>query len=83
MTRPSNRQDLVTRRNPHNRQPWLVKLPAPGHIELYVDRERLLPATDPLSRQIMVSQGTFIEQLDLAARALGQAATIEYFPRGM
>ena len=69
--------------NAHNRQPWLIELPEPERIDLYVDRERLLPATDPLSRQIMVSQGTFIEQLDLAARALGQDATIEYFPRGM
>ena len=29
--------------------------------------QRLLPETDPLSRQIMMSQGTFIELLDIAA----------------
>ena len=32
------------------------------------DRSRLLPETDPFSRQIMMSHGTFLELLDLAAR---------------
>ena len=35
----------------------------PDAITLYVDRERLLPETDPWFRQIVVSQGTFIEAL--------------------
>ena len=43
---------------------------------------RLLPETDPYSRQIMMSQGTFLELLDLAARERGQRAEITLFPEG-
>ncbi|HSQ73173.1 MAG TPA: twin-arginine translocation pathway signal protein, partial [Rubrivivax sp.] len=38
--------------------------------------------TDPFSRQIMMSHGTFIELLDLAARERGQRAEITLFPEG-
>ena len=66
----------------HNLQSWLVDLRVPGEILLRCDSSRLLPATDPYSRQIMMSQGTFIELLDLAARERGQRAEITLFPEG-
>ena len=66
----------------HNLQSWLVDLRQPGEIALYCDRTRLLPETDPFSRQIMMSQGTFLEVLDLAARQQGLRADIELFPEG-
>ena len=66
----------------HNLQSWLVDLKTPGEIVLYCDRDRLLPETDPFSRQIMMSQGTFLELLDLAARERGQRAEITLFPQG-
>jgi len=66
----------------HNLQSWLVDLRQPGEIALYCDRTRLLPETDPFSRQIMMSQGTFLEVLDLAARQQGYRADIELFPKG-
>lgn len=66
----------------HNLQSWLVDLGVPGEITLFVDRRRLLPQTDPHSRQMMVSQGCFIELLDLAARQKGLRAQIELFPQG-
>ncbi|WP_048438392.1 hypothetical protein [Caenimonas sp. SL110] len=66
----------------HNLQSWLVDLRTPGEIVLFCDLTRLLPETDPLSRQIMMSQGTFLELLDLAARQRGQRAAIELFPQG-
>lgn len=66
----------------HNLQSWLVDLRQPGEIALYCDRTRLLPETDPFSRQIMMSQGTFLELLDLAARQLGHRADIQLFPQG-
>lgn len=66
----------------HNLQSWLVDLRQPGEIMLYCDLTRLLPETDPLSRQIMMSQGTFLELLDLAARQKGLRADIELFPQG-
>jgi hypothetical protein len=66
----------------HNLQSWLVDLRRSDEILLYCDLERLLPETDPFARQIMLSQGTFLELLDLAARERGQRADIRLFPEG-
>jgi len=66
----------------HNLQSWMVDLRQPNEITLYCDLTRLLPETDPLSRQIMMSHGTFLELLDLAARRKGLRADIELFPQG-
>ncbi|MBC7603523.1 MAG: twin-arginine translocation pathway signal protein, partial [Ramlibacter sp.] len=66
----------------HNLQSWLVDLSKADEITLYCDRTRLLPETDPLSRQMMMSQGTFLELLDIAARERGLRADIELFPDG-
>lgn len=66
----------------HNLQSWLVDLKTPGEIVLRCDPTRLLPETDPLSRQIMMSHGTFLELLDIAARQRGQRAEITLFPEG-
>jgi hypothetical protein len=66
----------------HNLQSWLVDLRQPGEIVLFCDRTRLLPVTDPFSRQIMMSHGTFIELLDIAARERGQRAEVQLFPEG-
>ena len=68
--------------NSHNAQPWLVELTAKHGMNLYVNRIRLLPAIDPNARQIHISQGTFIELLDIAARQFGFAAEVRYFPDG-
>ena len=66
----------------HNRQPWLVDLREPDAITLYVDRERLLPETDPWFRQIVVSQGTFLELLVIALRQRRVEPAVELFPQG-
>jgi hypothetical protein len=66
----------------HNLQSWLVDLSTPDEILLRCDLERLLPATDPFSRQIMMSHGTFLELLDIAARERGLRAEIALFPEG-
>jgi len=66
----------------HNLQSWLVDLRAPGEMLLYCDLQRLLPETDPYSRQIMMSHGTFLELLDIAARERGLRAEITLFPQG-
>ena len=68
--------------NPHNTQPWIVDLTGPGNLDLYVDQQRLLPETDPPARQIHISQGTFLENLKLAARQYGYRTEIKYFPKG-
>ena len=66
----------------HNLQSWRVDLGRSDEITLFCDRTRLLPQTDPLFRQIMMSHGTFLELLDLAARRKGLRADIELFPEG-
>jgi len=69
--------------NPHNKQPWIIRLTGPRSFNLYVDPERLLPETDPIHRQIHIGQGTFLEILSIAAGGLGYMADIHYFPEGM
>lgn len=69
--------------NPHNKQPWIIRLTGPMSFDLYVDRERLLPQTDPVHRQIHIGQGTFLETLSIAATGLGYRAVIDYFPHGI
>jgi hypothetical protein len=66
----------------HNLQSWLVDLREPETISLHMDITRTLPHTDPYSRQMVMSQGTFLELLDLAARQRGYRADIELFPDG-
>jgi hypothetical protein len=66
----------------HNLQSWLVDLGTPDVILLRCDLSRLLPETDPFSRQIMMSHGTFLELLDIAARERGLRAEITLFPEG-
>jgi nitroreductase len=66
----------------HNLQSWLVDLDTQDTIVLRMDMTRLLPETDPLSRQLVISQGTFIEVLDLAARQRGYHTEVTPFPEG-
>ena len=68
--------------NSHNRQPWIVSLTESDAITLYVDRDRMLPMTDPWFRQIVVSQGTFLEALVLALRERGVVPEVQLFPQG-
>ncbi|WGM40973.1 hypothetical protein [Caulobacter sp. NIBR1757] len=68
--------------NPHNRQPWLARLDGTDALTLFIDRTRLLPATDPFSRQIVLGCGAFLELLVIAAGAKGQTATVTPFPDG-
>jgi hypothetical protein len=68
--------------NAHNKQPWLVKLKEATSLDLFVDQMRLLPETDPIARQIHISQGCFLENLSIAASHYGYQADIEYFPHG-
>ncbi len=72
----------LTAPNPHNRQPWLVRLESDTQATLFCDTSRLLPATDPFSRQIMIGLGCFLEVARLAASANGHEARIALFPEG-
>ena len=66
----------------HNLQSWLVDLNTPDEILLRCDLSRQLPQADPFSRQIIMSHGTFLELLDIAARERGLRADIALFPQG-
>ena len=66
----------------HNLQSWLVDLDTPDTIVLRLDLRRLLPETDPWSRQLVISQGTFLELLQMAANERGYRADISMFPQG-
>jgi len=68
--------------NSHNRQPWIADLREAHTVVLRVDRERLLPETDPHYRQIVVSQGTFLEALVLALQERGVTPEVHLFPEG-
>ena len=68
--------------NPHNRQPRLVDLSEPDTVTLYVDTNRLLPHTDPFSRQIIIGLGCFLELMVLAAAEQGYGVTLDVFPDG-
>ncbi len=68
--------------NPHNRQPWLVRLEGDDALTLYVDLERRLPATDPFDRQIVIGCGAFLELLVLAAAQESYGAEVQTFPEG-
>ena len=68
--------------NPHNRQPWMVDLSVRDKATLYVDTDRLLPHTDPFSRQITIGLGCFLEVMRLAALEDGLEVTFDLFPEG-
>lgn len=68
--------------NPHNRQPWEVVLAADGSAILRCAPDRLLPVTDPKSRQITIGLGCFAELFVLAAAEMGVGVDVVPFPAG-
>jgi hypothetical protein len=68
--------------NPHNLQPWMVDLRTDDTIVVFSDPQRVLPMTDPPSRQITIGHGAFLELLSMAAAAEGQHAIVVPFPEG-
>lgn len=68
--------------NPHNMQPWKADVASPGEIAISLDEKRLLPATDPFGRQILMGLGAFLELLKMAAAQTGHATEVNLFPDG-
>lgn len=64
--------------NPHNLQPWLVDVSTPGQMLVSIDPERLLPETDPFSRQIMIGTGAMLGLFELAVATRGYRVTTEW-----
>jgi hypothetical protein len=61
--------------NPHDTQPWLFQVGADA-ITLFADRARNLGTFDPFRREMHLGLGAAVENLVLAARASGLAATV-------
>jgi hypothetical protein len=68
--------------SPHNLQSWVADIREPGLIRLSVDLQRLLPATDPPNRQVLIGCGAFLELLCQAAAQQGQRAEVTLLPEG-
>ena len=68
--------------NPHNRQPWIVRLDRDDGLTLFFDTDKQLPHTDPLDRQLTIGHGCFLELLRMAANAQGYATETVLFPQG-
>lgn len=68
--------------SPHNTQSWKFKILDDNSINFYVNENILLPATDPLNRQIHIGAGCFIETLSLGISSLGYETIVSYFPEG-
>lgn len=70
--------------NGHNMQPWKIKLDKanPMIFYLYTDKSRLTNEVDPFARQVMVTQGTFLEYVKTAGDELGYKTAIELFNEG-
>ncbi len=62
----------------HNSQPWLVKLINEDTIELYADMDKSLPVVDGDNKQLLMSQGTFIESYKQGALQYGYGVDITY-----
>lgn len=68
----------------HNMQPWKIKLDNtdPMVFYLYADSTRRTVEVDPYSRQMMISQGTFLEYVAVAGEKTGWHTDINLFPNG-
>lgn len=68
--------------NPHNRQPWLIRLEGDNSALISCDLHKRLPETDPFDRQIVIGFGTFIELARIAAAERGVRMDLSPFPEG-
>lgn len=62
----------------HNTQPWLVRQIDSNTIELYADMDKALEIVDGDYKQLLMSQGTFIERYTEAASQYGCDVEITY-----
>lgn len=68
----------------HNMQPWRIKLDNTDRrvFYLYADSSRFTVEADPYARQLMISQGTFLEYISIGGEQTGLQTNIELFPEG-
>lgn len=66
----------------HNTQPWKFKIISDNEADVFIDKDRLLPETDPPTRQIHMSGGCFLETIAIGASLINHTAQIDLFPQG-
>jgi len=63
----------------HNSQPWKVEVFGQDSILVYADLSRKLPVVDKTNRELYISVGAFIENLDIAAKCYGYGTNIHIY----
>ncbi len=63
----------------HNAQPWMFRI-GPRHVDVLIDRTRLLPAADPTTRQAHLGLGATAYLLRLKLSTLDCAVRVEPWP---
>ncbi len=64
--------------NAHNVQSWRLRLEPDGSVTGGLNPARLLPETDPISRQLVLSLGNFTEAARRAAASIGYRLDAEW-----
>ncbi|HEY8423800.1 MAG TPA: hypothetical protein VIL23_03460 [Clostridia bacterium] len=67
----------------HNMQPWQFKLDEDDEMKFYIyaNPKRAIE-NDPTRREMMISVGTLIEYVELAAKKQGYGTELKLFPKG-
>jgi nitroreductase len=65
----------------HNSQPWRFRV-TPVGIDVFADRSRLLNATDPAGRELLISVGAAVFNLRVAMSARGRQPLLRLLPKG-
>ena len=68
--------------NPHNTQAWKFRIVSDTELLMYVDETRILPATDPPTRQIHIGCGCFLSVMTAGISQYGYAAACTLLPEG-
>jgi hypothetical protein len=63
----------------HNSQPWHW-VAERGRLQLFLERRRLVQATDPAARELLLSCGAVLDHLRVAMAAAGWDSIIDRFP---
>jgi hypothetical protein len=66
----------------HNTQPWYWQAHGSTTLELCADRERALPASDPIGRNLTISCGAALHHTIIAADAIGAHPVVHHLPEG-
>jgi hypothetical protein len=63
----------------HNTQPWSFRL-VDDVVEVCLDRTRALPVTDPFGREMTISGGAALMNLNIALNHFGYESWVQYAP---